>query len=324
MTEQISIVIPVYNSENSLSELTERIIQVMEHNNYIYEIIFVNDASTDNSYNALQNLFEKYTNITIIHLDKNAGQHAATFCGLVNSNYDIVIVICDDLQHAPEDIPLFIAKINMGYDVVYAKLVDKKTKLLIGSWIMQKLLHIVLHVPKNITLSDYFAIRKKIIKRISSQNPSRIQYNALILYATNPNKIVNVDVVHYNRKYGTTNYSMIKYLRIFLDLTINHSSIPLQFIGIIGIFVSIISFIFASYLVIQKMLYPQIGLEGWTSLMVAMSLLSGILLFSFGILGEYLQRLFYEVNNRPPFYIDTILSEQNQKRQNSQECIKDD
>ena len=324
MTEQISIVIPVYNSEKSLVELTKRIIRVMEDNNYVYEIIFVDDASNDNSYDILQSFFKKYQNIIIIHLDKNAGQHAATFCGLINSNYDIVIVICDDLQHAPEDIPLFIAKINMGYDVVYAKLVDKKTKLLIGSWIMQKLLHIILHVPKNITLSDYFALRNKIIKRISSQNPSRIQYNALILYATNPNKIVNIDVVHYNRKYGTTNYSMMKYIRIFLDLTINHSSIPLQFIGIIGIFVSIISFIFASYLVIQKILYPQIGLEGWTSLMVGMSLLSGILLFSFGILGEYLQRLFYEIDKRPPYYIDIIYSGRNQNQHENVGYIKED
>lgn len=304
--KRISVVIPVYNAENSLNELTERLHGTMKQNNFDYEVIFVNDASFDKSLQTLKSLYQTYESTKVINLVQNAGQHAATFCGLCHSNGDYVVVMCDDLQHAPEDIPKLVHKIEEGYDVIYAELMQKKTHFF-GSWIMQKLLHIILKIPDSVSISDFIIIRKNVIQRIVNFNPSHVQYNALISLVTNPKKMGNVQIMHYQRKHGRTTYTPIKFGKIFLDLLINHSSIPLQFIATIGFVISFFSVLWAIFLLVRKLLLSEIGLEGWTSLMVTTSFLSGIILLSMGVLGEYVRRMFYEIEKKPAYIIEEIL-----------------
>jgi polyisoprenyl-phosphate glycosyltransferase len=293
-----SVVIPVYNSEKTLDELTSRIKNVFEKLNKEYEIILVDDCSRDSSWEIMQKLNRYNKNIKIIHLIKNFGQHNAIICGFRHSSGQYIITLDDDLQHPPEEIVRLIDKSNEGYMVVYGKYIEKKHSIFENffSNIFQYLIHVILKIPNNIYLSSFAIYDFKVTKNICSIKNSFPFLFALTIASAPTDKITNVLVNHNERKVGKSNYGVIKYFKYSLNLIINYSSLPLELVGITGSIISILSIIFGIFIIARKILNPNYGLMGWNSLIVSITLLNGIILMSVAIIGEYLRRILTETS----------------------------
>lgn len=293
-----SVVVPVYNSEKTLNELTSRIKNVFVKLNKTYEIILVDDCSRDSSWKTMQKLKKNDNNIKIIHLIRNFGQHNAIVCGFHNSNGQYVITLDDDLQHPPEEMVKLITKINEDYMVVYGKYIEKKHSTIENFFSnrFQYLIHTILKIPNDIYLSSFAIYDNRVVKNMCSIKNSFPFLFALTTASAPNNKITNVLVDHNERKVGNSNYGVIKYFKYSLNLIINYSSLPLQLVGIIGSIISILSIVFGTSIVVRKILNPNYGLMGWNSLIVSITFLNGITLMAVAVVGEYLRRILAETS----------------------------
>jgi len=304
-----SIVVPVYNSEKTLPELVMRLNQVFNSAGYSYELIMVDDSSYDNSWDVLRELKSGNEHITIIRLARNFGQHNATLCGFNYANGDFIITIDDDLQHPPEEIPKLIVHIQSDdFNVVYGKYKPKNARYIenVLSRIFQKVIHHILGVPDNIFSSSFGIYKKSLIKNMIVIKNSYPFIFALVVQSTTSRKIGHIDVQHYDRIIGLSNYGLIKYIKLSLNLIINYSSWPLLFISYIGFIVSLLSILYGLSIIIYKMINSSYGLMGWNSLMVAVSFLGGLLLFSMGIIGEYLKRILMETSYGQQYVVSEL------------------
>jgi glycosyltransferase involved in cell wall biosynthesis len=302
---QYSIVIPVYNSEETLVELVSRIFSTMQTLTNDFEIIFVDDCSQDRSWGVLKDLRKTDFRIKIFHLTKNSGQHNAIICGLNYASGGYIIIMDDDLQNPPEEIPKLIKKIGDGYFVVYGKYIDKKhgtIKKGMGS-VYHVFLHHLLDVPKDLYLSNFIIMSSEVQKNILKIKCSFTFINALISKVTPPEKVANIDVIHESRTFGRSNYTSLKHMKLLLNLIINYSSFPLVSIGILGAITSILSIGYGMFLIVNKFTNPNFGVEGWVSLMVAVTLLGGATLLSIAVVGEYIRRILTEITYAQPYLI---------------------
>lgn len=250
-----SIVIPVYNSAQSLLELYERIKKVMENNGIEFEIIMVDDQSRDESYQVMKKLREQDKRVKIIKLACNAGQHSATLCGIRYAKGDYVITMDDDLQQLPEEIPRLFDKIKEGYyDVVFGIPYAKKHRFYRnwGSKLIDKCLNLIYDKPPDLKVSSFRIMHREMALKLAKTNRENIYLAALIL--KNTSHIANQEVKHDRRKYGASNYNLRKSFRLALDLLFNYSDLPFKVIS----FLWIIFFILISvFLVSFFILYPS-------------------------------------------------------------------
>jgi len=293
-----SIVIPVFNSEQTLPELYKRLTEQFGKISQTYEIIFVDDCSIDGSWDVLQELHRKDNRVKIIHFIRNFGQHNATMSGFNYSNGDFLITLDDDLQHLPEEIPKLIAKINEGFSVVYGKYEPNNPTHIenVLSRIFQKTIHKILQIPDSVFLSSFGIYKRDVVKNMVAIKSSYPFLFGLMIRSTAINKIGNADVLHEERKAGSSNYGLIKYFKYSLNLIINYSSWPLFFVAIMGCIISFVSVCYGIWIIFQRLLDPNYGLMGWNSLMVAITFLGGAQLMSIGIIGEYLRRILTETS----------------------------
>jgi glycosyltransferase involved in cell wall biosynthesis len=302
---EYSIVIPVYNSEETLAELVNRIFKTMDVLTKHTEIIFVNDCSRDHSWDVLKSLKKTDSRIKILHLAKNSGQHNAILCGLNHASGKYIIIMDDDLQNPPEEIPKLIKMIDEGYFVVYGKYIDKKhgiTKKVLG-FIYHAVAHSIIGIPRDLTLSNFIMMSSEVQKNILKIKCSFTFINGLICQVVPPYKIGNSIVLHEERTIGRSNYTFLKHMRMLLNLVINYSSLPLVSIGFIGAMASTLSILYGLYLITNKFINPNFALEGWLSIMIAVTLLGGTILLSIAVIGEYIRRVLAEITYMQPYIV---------------------
>ncbi len=300
---EYSVVIPVFNTNNSLVEISKRIKRVfLQQLNSSYELIFVDDfSSNDTTWATLRHIVAEDNNVQAIRLMRNFGQQAATICGIQVAKGNYVITMDDDLQHAPEDIPNLIKLRN--HDIVIGQFSNKKHSL--SKRMMSRVKgyfdQIILGKPRHIQLSPFRLINRHTVEGIKELFSTPYPFlPAMMLYVTKD--IVGVEVSHTVRMEGETGYSFLKMLRLFSNLIINNSSFLLRLIGNLGLTISLGSFALAVYLIYQKMMHAT-KIVGWTSMIVAVLFMGGILLFSLGIIGEYLIRIIRGVDKWPNYIV---------------------
>jgi len=296
----ISIIVPVYNSEDNLIELNNQIKQNLKDINY--ELILVNDQSKDNSWQVINKLTNKYKNIIGINLRKNSGQDNAIFAGIQYAVGEYIVIMDDDLQHSPSDIIKLYEEIRKGYDVCYANF-DKKKQALwknIGSWLNGKMAEIIIDKPKNIYLSPFKIIKKDIIDEVKLTNYLYPYIDGIIFSITN--NITQIDVKHYDRFSGVSNYTLLESIKVFMKLATGFSVFPLRVASFIGALTAMFGFMLGLYFIIEYFLNSS-SLEGWTSMIVVMLFLGGIILMSLGIIGEYLGRIYLSINKKKSYTI---------------------
>lgn len=306
----ISVVVPVYGCQTALVELCERLENALITVAHHYEIILVNDASPDHSWETILNLSQENKDIKGINLSRNFGQHHAITAGLDYSKGDWVVVMDCDLQDQPEEIPKLFAKALEGYDVVFGTRVIRQ-----DNWFKQKASQLFYKIYDYLTerTSDYtvanFSISsKKVIegfRKMREQNrlfPLFIQWMGY--------KIAYLPIEHDVRKHGKSTYSIKKLITLGTDVLISQSNKPLRFSIQFGFLVSFISFFYGVILFIRYFFLAE-PVQGWTSVMVSIFFVSGLLFFNLGIIGLYIGKIFNETKNRPLYLIQEITFKKN-------------
>jgi len=296
----ISIVIPVFNSESTIGLVVDEIKNTL--GKIDFELILVNDGSKDNSYKKCKKLSEKYNFIKFITLSRNFGQHNAIIAGFNFTKGDYVICMDDDLQTSPREIPKLIDAIEEGYDVVYADYKYNYHGFLrrVGRWMNAVMLRMLLKKPKELNVSSYFIIRRYLVDEILNYKGPYPYMGGLILRSTD--NIGMVEVNHEKREYGKSGYSFINLFRLWFNGFTNFSVKPLRISFFLGMILSAIGFLFAIWILVRKLIEPQVVL-GWTSIIIAILVFSGVQLVSVGLIGEYIGRIFLTQNNQPQYIV---------------------
>lgn len=304
---EISVIIPCYNSSKSIEELSDRLKISLEKLNVTYEVIYVNDCSKDDTVNVAKEIASKYENFKLIDLMFNVGQFRTLYCGLENAKGKYVVTMDDDLQHRPEDIEKLYNTIkdDENIDAIFGKTVEKKHSGLrkVGSFMIRKVNELIFNKPKELTMSSFRILRYELVDTITSHKTMFPIFGPMILKSTN--RIINIDIEHQKRKHGKSNYNLKMLLKTTFDNIINFSSLPLKYISLLGIFVSIFSFTLA-FIYIFRYFVLDTSVSGWTTLVVLINFYSGLILLSIGIIGEYLVRVLAEVQGYPKYKIRKI------------------
>jgi undecaprenyl-phosphate 4-deoxy-4-formamido-L-arabinose transferase len=296
MNRSISVVVPVFRSGAILEVLYQRLVPVLDQASTQWEVILVDDASGDGSFDAILRLRQADPRIKAVRLARNMGQHYATLCGLQRAQGDYVLTLDDDLQNPPEEIPAFLDAIDSGYDVVIGSIPGTKrhswTRNL-ASRAIQSLVGHVLGKPRDLTLTSYRCLSRRANARISAFRGAHPYMPALILGSIPADRIANIPVAHHERASGRSQYTLRKLVKLASYLLINHSALPLRMVAMWGFVLSIASVLYAGYVTIDALVNGS-QVRGWATLAVLVSFLSGSMLLGLGVLGEYLGRLVEE------------------------------
>ncbi|HZM88230.1 MAG TPA: glycosyltransferase family 2 protein [Blastocatellia bacterium] len=307
----LSIVIPVYRSEDCLEALIEAIGETLHHTNREYEVVLVNDCSPDNSWAVIQGICRTNSQIVGIDLRRNFGQDNAIITGLRLARGKYVAIMDDDLQHHPRYLPALLDKIEQGDDAVYADFRVKRQKLWknAGSWFNGKFAEWVIHKPKEVYLSPYKIIRKEVVEQICKYDGPDPYIDGLLFQITS--RISQIPVEHHPRYAGRSTYTFWKSLRVWARLAFSFSSRPMRLVSWLGFGFAMLGLMLAVVVVLYRLLKPEDfspNAMGWASLMVALLVLSGVQMLFFGILGEYTGRTFVKVNNKPQAAIREVIN----------------
>jgi polyisoprenyl-phosphate glycosyltransferase len=301
---KLSIVIPVFNSQNTIKQTVEKSTEVLESYERAsdYEIIIVNDGSRDGSDKVCEQLSNN-AHVCYINFTKNFGQHHALLCGYKYATGNIIVKIDDDLQILPSEIPKMVeALIEKDADVAFGKYTNKKHSAFRnwGSKLNNAMAKALLNKPKGVSVSSFYIMRDYVVDNIVSYtNP--YPYIAGLIFKVTDN-IINVDVKHAERSEGKSNYTLPKLIKLWINGFVNFSVKPLRVATFLGIILSLLGFIFLIILIIQRALNNSVQL-GWTSIMAAVIFFGGIQLLSMGLLGEYIGRIFLSINKFPQYVI---------------------
>lgn len=297
---ELSIVIPVYCSAKTLRPLVERLLPVLNAMAIRHEIIFVDDGSSDDSWNVLAELHAEHPDsIVAIQMMRNFGQHNALMCGFRHARGHIVVTMDDDLQNPPSEIPKLLDKLHEGeYDVVYGQYAEKKHRPWrnIGSRCVNVFYRRVFGMDNTVT--SFRIIQKKVIDSILSYNLNFTFVDGLL--AWNTRRIGSVLVNHEPRLAGRSGYSMWKLLTLAINLFTNFSLLPLQIVSALGLLIAAGGSLLGIYYLILTLLH-RIDVPGYASTIVTILMLGGCQLLALGIMGEYLGRLHLNVNRKPQY-----------------------
>ena len=301
----VSIVVPVYKGEMLIEPLVAQLSKTLPTFSERYEIILVNDGSPDNSWFVIQSLTNQYERVRGICMMRNYGQHNATLCGVRLARYDVTVTMDQDLQHPPEEIPLLLAKLEEGYDVVYGapkKLPQGFLRNLMTASIKQILARVI-GLPSVRNVSAFRAFRTNLRDAFANfQSPSLI-LDVLLSWGTTRFTSVPVDIA----QAGKTSYSFRMLVRTAMLILIGYSTLPLRFASWVGFAMTIFGLGVFVYVLFIYFLAGSI--PGFPFLASIIALFSGAQLFALGIFGEYLARMFDRSMDRPTYVIDKMVGE---------------
>jgi len=305
---KISICIPVYNGADSIRSLVEKIRSVLGESMYDFEIVMVNDGSKDASDEVCTELAIEYPFITYVSLRKNSGEHNAVMCALHHSTGDAAVIIDDDFQNPPSEILNLVSELEKGYDVVFAKYYIKKHSLFrnLGSKFNDLVATSLLKKPKNLYLCSFKAIARPLINEIIRYKGPFPYVDGLILRCTD--SFSSVFVAHDARKTGRSNYTLSKLVTLWLNMFINFSVKPLRIIGFSGAVSAFASFIGFMITIVEKIKNPALT-TGWASTISIVLFLGGIQLISIGVIGEYIGKIYLDLNGTPQWTIRKIIKD---------------
>lgn len=301
----LSLVIPVYNGASTIGRLVEKLIATLGLKNI--QIILVNDGSQDSSHEVCRKLALRYPDIIIyINLSKNFGEHNAVMAGLNYADGDYVVVMDDDFQNPPEEVPRLVNEAaSKQYDIVYTYYEKKQHTWFrnIGSRFNEWVANFMLDKPRGLYLSSFKCLSKFVVKEIVKYKGPFPYIDGLALRCTR--NIGKIKAQHERRKEGRSGYTLRKLINLWLNMFVNFSISPLRLSTLLGITFSCLGVVISIYTIIEKFLHPEVPV-GWPSLIIAIMVFSGVQLLILGLLGEYLGRLFLGNNQTPQFVIREV------------------
>jgi glycosyltransferase involved in cell wall biosynthesis len=303
---QVSVVIPMFNEELVLREFYPRLKKEAESWGKSYELLFVDDGSTDNSFELMCEWKKKDSNLRIVKFTRNFGQQAAVLAGFRQSRGNIIVQIDSDLQNPPEEINRLLGAFTDEVDLVVTiprKRRDSSLRV-IGSKVLHYFAQKLFGNRFTLNLSSFRAMRRSVIEKID-QCQDRSRYMAVLMsWMAVPT--VHVEVDHNSRKIGQTKYGVLPLLRLTWDLITGYSNFPLRVVTYLGLFGASIGFAIMMFLLYQR-LVAGILIEGFVVLSAVFSFFAGVQLLSIGFLGEYLGRVHLQIQNRPDYIVHKVI-----------------
>ncbi|MBE0689029.1 MAG: glycosyltransferase family 2 protein [Anaerolineae bacterium] len=306
----LSIVIPCYSSGEGLPKLIERLAEVLPDLAETYEVILVDDASPDDTWQTVEALALQRPWVRGIQLMRNYGQHSALLCGIRAAEHEIVVTMDDDLQHPPDQIPLLLEKLAEGYDVVYGAPEQEQHGLWrdVASQITKIMLQNSMGVETARNVSAFRAFRTKVRNAfVQYQNPY-VSIDVLLTWGTT--RFATRSVQHDQRQYGVSHYTMRKLIRHAMNMITGFSTMPLRVASIVGFVMTLFGLGVLVY-VIGRALFFGIVVPGFAFLASVIAIFSGAQLFALGVIGEYLARMYFRSMDRPAYTVRTTSAESN-------------
>lgn len=305
----ISYVFPIYNEEGNIDLLYKTINSLLEkHPKYDYEIIFINDGSRDSSIEKLVAIQKKDDRIHVIDFARNFGHQIAVTAGLDYARGDAVIIMDSDMQDPPEVSFKLVDKWEEGYEVVYAQRRSRKDTFFkkitanIFYRTLQKLADI--DIPRN--TGDFRLIDRKVVDQLKQFKEHNRFLRGMVSFVGY--RQVGVLFDRDERHAGETGYPLKKMLKFAADGILSFSSAPLKLIANVGYTVAFLSFLGILYAIFMKIFFPQITIEGWTFIVIAILFIGGVQMIMLGVLGSYIGRIYTESQNRPLYVVRKVHS----------------
>jgi undecaprenyl-phosphate 4-deoxy-4-formamido-L-arabinose transferase len=300
----LSVVVPVLNEAPTLEELAERLICILHRLGKSYEVIFVDDGSTDDSAKLLKSLYELHPTIKVIRLSRNYGQHLAIFAGFDRAQGEIVVTLDGDLQNPPEEIPRLLEKMQEGYDVVCGQRTSRQDPLRrkIPSYLVGKLASRLVGVKMRDYGSMLRAYRRPVIDQLLRCQDGSMYIPALAnAFAAS---VAEIPVAHQRRTAGRSRYTIFGLLRLATDLVTGFSLWPIRSVALVGVLMALLGVGVGLYTGLQSL---QGSPKTLLSALIALLLfVAGLQLLALGLIGEYVGRTWLVVRRRPRYSIQEI------------------
>jgi len=298
-----SVVIPVYNGAHSLKELCERIVAYFEGTSYSWEIIFVDDRSIDNSWDEILKLKEKFTSkVSGLRLSRNFGQHNAICSGFKAAHGKFIITIDDDIENDPRDIEKLIEGQKKGAKLVYG-ISKNKEKAFFRSLFksIYKLIAKAIEGKSRVNGASFRLLTSELAKKVENNATHFIFIDEACLWYTE--EIEYVNVTHLKSKRGKSNYSLFGLFKLTGEVVLYSSILPLKLVKYLGFSVATINLILGVYYLIKKFAFG-FAIPGFASIIISILFSTGMIMFTLGLVGEYLAKMYRIMNNRPVYSVD--------------------
>lgn len=309
ISELVSIVIPVFNESAVLDELIRRCFKVSEDFKHPFELILVDDGSSDDSAKKITEASKQFPNKIIgVLLNRNYGQHAAVMAGFAEARGEVVITLDADLQNPPEEMPKLLAKIDEGHDVVGSVRMNRRDSLF--RKLSSKIVNRTVQQVTGVMMRDYGcmlrAYRRTIIDAML-QCHERSTFIP-ILANTFAHNATEVDVLHAERADGDSKYNLWKLINLQFDLLTSMTTAPLRLLNVLGAGVALMGFLFGLLLLAMRIFFGSIwAAEGVFTLFAILFIFIGAQFFAMGLLGEYIGRIYKDVRARPRYFVRAVV-----------------
>lgn len=304
----ISVVIPVFNSQNTLFQLVNRLLLVLKARNQRFEIIFVNDGSMDSSWDVITKLAQQHPVIRGFNLGTNFGQHNALLAGIREARFDTLVTLDDDLQNPPEEIPKLLANLTSEIDVVYGAREKEQHGIWrnLASQTVKLSLTYFLGVKTARKSSAFRVFRTNLRNGFLNYQCDFISIDVLLSWVTN--RFASVTVAHHLREVGKSNYSPARLYRHAFNMLTGFTTLPLQLASAIGLLFTAFGGLILAYVLVNFFVFRN-QVPGFTFLASIISIFSGAILFSIGIVGEYLARMYSRTLQKPAYFVRETTTE---------------
>lgn len=298
----VSVVVPVYQSQETLEALVARLDRVLTPFVPAYEIVLVNDGSADNSWEVIERLAAARPELVGINLMRNFGQHNALLAGIRAARYDAIVTIDDDLQNPPEEIPLLLSRLQNGYDVVYGTPIALQHGILrnLASQITKLTLQSIMGAETARKVSAFRAFHTRLRDGFTEYRSPWVSVDVLLTWSAR--RFTNVPVAHASRRVGSSNYTFGKLITHALNMMTGFSTWPLKVASIIGFMFALFGFAVLIY-VLGRYIVLGYSVPGFPFLASIIAIFSGAQLFALGIIGEYLARMHMRTMDRPSYVV---------------------
>lgn len=307
----ISVVVPTFNQELGINEFYRRTKNVLLslQETFSYEIIFVNDSSTDNTFLALCELSKNDLNVKIINFSRNFGNQMAITAGINYAKGDLAIIIDDDLQDPPELIPAFISKWQEGYQVVFGLRPRRKGINPLFNFISKihyRLINRLSDIKIPLDTGDFRLIDRIVIDSLRNLQEENRYYRGLVAWVGF--RQIGIEYQRDIRFAGKSNFSIFKYFNFAINGLTSFSEKPLHISSILGFIITLVSFIFLVTLLFMRLFSSDFSIPGWPSIIAIILFFGGIQLLSIGIVSIYIGKIFREVKKRPLYIVSEAIN----------------
>jgi undecaprenyl-phosphate 4-deoxy-4-formamido-L-arabinose transferase len=303
----VSVVVPVFNSEATLRPLLARLLSALKGTGRAFEVVFVDDGSRDGSWEVLRGLRREHpAAVTAVQLMRNYGQHNALMAGFRHARGALVVTMDDDLQHPPEEVPRLLEAIEAGdLDLVYGTFAAKRHSAWrnLGSTLLGKFYQRVLHT--SVTPTSFRVMRRELVRSTFSYRLNFTIVDGLL--AWNTQRIGSVQVGHQLRAAGRSGYTVRRLVQMAFNVLTNFSLVPLQVTSILGLLAATSGLAIGVYYLLQSLL-QNIGVPGYASIITAVLVLGGVQLLALGVIGEYVGRIHLNINSKPQYIERQVLA----------------